>query len=88
MASAETGSGKTIGFVVPILERLLREQGPVVGTRALILAPTRELAVQIEDAIQGLTYHTPITSSAFATSMPTSMRPPRLLGLSRPGPLL
>jgi ATP-dependent RNA helicase RhlE len=64
MASAETGSGKTIGFVVPILERLLREQGPVAGTLALILAPTRELAVQIEDAIQGLTYHTPITSSA------------------------
>ena len=64
MASAETGSGKTIGFVVPILERLLREPGPLAGTRALILAPTRELAVQIEDAIQGLTYHTSITSAA------------------------
>ena len=63
LASAETGSGKTIGFVVPILERLLREPG-ASGTRALILAPTRELAVQIEDAIQGLTYHTSVTSAA------------------------
>ena len=34
------------------------------GTRALILAPTRELAAQIEDAIQGMTYHTSVTSAA------------------------
>jgi ATP-dependent RNA helicase RhlE len=69
LASAETGSGKTIAFVLPILQRLmtaLDAGGPeaVAGTRALVLAPTRELAVQIEDAIQGLTYHTPITSVA------------------------
>jgi ATP-dependent RNA helicase RhlE len=63
MASAETGSGKTLAFVVPILERLLADTDHT-GTRALILAPTRELAVQIEDAIQGLTYHTPVTSAA------------------------
>ena len=35
-----------------------------VRRRALILAPTRELAVQIEDEIHGLTYHTPVTSAA------------------------
>jgi len=63
LASAETGSGKTLAFVIPILERLLADPDPA-GTRALILAPTRELAVQIEDAIQGLTYHTPVTSAA------------------------
>ncbi|HXE80436.1 MAG TPA: DEAD/DEAH box helicase [Vicinamibacterales bacterium] len=63
MASAETGSGKTLAFVIPILERLLADADHT-GTRALILAPTRELAVQIEDAIQGLTYHTPVTSVA------------------------
>jgi ATP-dependent RNA helicase RhlE len=44
MASAETGSGKTAAFLLPIIERLNR-QGPM---RALILAPTRELAIQIE----------------------------------------
>ncbi len=67
IASAETGTGKTAAFVVPILQRLLTaaEGGHVPsGTRALILAPTRELVAQIEDAIQGLTYHTPVTSAA------------------------
>ena len=40
------------------------------GTRALILAPTRELAVQIEDAIQGLLYHTAITSAVVYGGVP------------------
>jgi ATP-dependent RNA helicase RhlE len=44
MASAETGSGKTAAFLLPVIERL-KERGP---TRALVLAPTRELAIQIE----------------------------------------
>jgi ATP-dependent RNA helicase RhlE len=44
MASAETGSGKTLAFLLPIIQRL-SGPGP---TRALILAPTRELALQIE----------------------------------------
>ena len=48
IACAETGTGKTAAFLVPILQRFLRE-GPTrePATRALILAPTRELAVQI-----------------------------------------
>ena len=68
VACAETGTGKTLGFVVPILQRLLTEQPPYGDearepyTRALILAPTRELAAQIEDTIVGLTYHTPCSS--------------------------
>jgi ATP-dependent RNA helicase RhlE len=68
VACAETGTGKTLGFVVPILQRLLTEQPPCGDearepyTRALILAPTRELAAQIEDTIVGLTYHTPCSS--------------------------
>ena len=65
IASAETGTGKTAAFLIPILQRFLRE-GPTrrPATRALILAPTRELAVQIEDQVQGLTYHTAVSSIA------------------------
>ena len=65
---ADTGTGKTVAFVLPILHRLLkqREAHPAgIGTtRVLILAPTRELCVQIEDDIQGFTYHTTLTSIA------------------------
>ena len=70
VACAETGTGKTLAFAAPIIERLLSET-PGYGdparenyTRALILAPTRELAVQIEDEIHGLAYHTTVTSAA------------------------
>ena len=79
---AETGTGKTCAFVVPILQQLLttsapERQPPPATTearsdaapsgsrsRVLILAPTRELAVQIEDEIHGLAYHTGVTSAA------------------------
>src|SRR5260370_25977566 len=65
---ADTGTGKTVAFVLPILHRLLkqRDENPAgIGTtRVLILAPTRELCGQIEDDIQGFTYHTTLTSVA------------------------
>ena len=67
---AETGTGKTAAYVLPILARLLREDreaGPRAShdaTRALILAPTRELATQIDDEIQGFAYHAPVASMA------------------------
>jgi ATP-dependent RNA helicase RhlE len=73
IACAETGSGKTCAFVVPMLQRLLRDpssnDAPIAEaapkrSRVLVLAPTRELAVQIEDEIHGLSYHTTITSAA------------------------
>lgn len=69
VACAETGTGKTLAFAVPILQRLLTEPPPYGDplrepyTRALILAPTRELAVQIEDTLVGLTYHAPATTA-------------------------
>ncbi|HMF97483.1 MAG TPA: DEAD/DEAH box helicase [Vicinamibacterales bacterium] len=65
IACAETGTGKTAAFVVPTLQWLLKgnmEHSP--RSRVLVLAPTRELAVQIEDEIHGLAYHTTVTSAA------------------------
>ena len=71
IACAETGTGKTAAFLVPILQRFLNEPAPdPVRTRALVLAPTRELAVQIEDQVQGLTYHTKVSSIAVYGGVP------------------
>ena len=79
IACAETGTGKTAAFVVPTLQTLLttpaRHAAPIdpaapaappapPRSRVLVLAPTRELAVQIEDEIHGLAYHTTATSAA------------------------
>ena len=54
IAIAQTGTGKTAAFVLPILQRLSasNSQGPPRGAMALILAPTRELAVQIMENIR------------------------------------
>jgi ATP-dependent RNA helicase RhlE len=71
IACAETGTGKTAAFLVPILQRFLTEPAPQPPrTRALVLAPTRELAVQIEDQVQGLTYHTTVSSIAVFGGVP------------------
>jgi ATP-dependent RNA helicase RhlE len=71
IACAETGTGKTAAFLVPILQRFLNEPSPQPPrTRALVLAPTRELAVQIEDQVQGLTYHTSVSSIAVFGGVP------------------
>jgi len=71
IACAETGTGKTAAFLVPILQRFLNEPPPQPPrTRTLVLAPTRELAVQIEDQVQGLTYHTTVSSIAVYGGVP------------------
>ncbi len=75
IACAETGTGKTAAFLVPILQRFLTEAPPGrPRTRALVLAPTRELAVQIEDQVQGLTYHTAISSIAVYGGVPMDIQ--------------
>ncbi len=65
---AATGTGKTAAFLLPILNRMLlaRAAAPEERgyTRVLILAPTRELCVQIADDVEGFTYHTDVTSVA------------------------
>ena len=65
---AATGTGKTAAFLLPILNRMLKSRAAAPDergyTRVLILAPTRELCVQIADDVEGFTYHTDITSVA------------------------
>jgi len=59
IACAQTGTGKTAAFVLPILHRLLSE-GKKHGLRALIVAPTRELALQSMDHLKNLSRYVPL----------------------------
>jgi ATP-dependent RNA helicase RhlE len=56
---AQTGTGKTAAFALPILQHLAEDmvKAPAKGVRALVLAPTRELALQIFDSVQKLSAH-------------------------------
>jgi ATP-dependent RNA helicase RhlE len=62
LASAQTGSGKSAAFGLPVLEAVLA--APDAGTQALILVPTRELAQQITDHLRGLAKHTNVRIAA------------------------
>ena len=62
LACAMTGSGKTAAFLLPILHKLIGERRGT--TRALVLAPTRELAAQILQDLNDLAIHTPVTGAA------------------------
>ena len=63
IASAQTGTGKTAAFLLPVMNQLLRNH--VDGqTGALIVVPTRELAIQISQHIEGLSYFTHLSSIA------------------------
>src|SRR6185436_7077023 len=62
LACAQTGSGKTAAFLLPILHRLIGK--PRRTTRALVLTPTRELAAQILEDFNALSVHTPLTGAA------------------------
>jgi ATP-dependent RNA helicase RhlE len=62
LACAQTGSGKTAAFLLPILNRLIDK--PRGTTRALVLAPTRELAAQILEDLNDLAVHTPLTGAS------------------------
>ncbi|XP_005105610.1 probable ATP-dependent RNA helicase DDX27 [Aplysia californica] len=59
-ACAVTGSGKTVAFMLPILERLLYRPRATASTRVLILVPTRELAVQVHTVARQLAQHSNI----------------------------
>jgi ATP-dependent RNA helicase RhlE len=55
VATAQTGTGKTLGFALPVVQKLASRTGTVSGVRAIILSPTRELAIQIADTFNKLT---------------------------------
>ena len=60
IACAQTGTGKTAAFVLPILNKISKSGSSTLNT--LILAPTRELAIQIDQQIQGFSYFLGVSS--------------------------
>lgn len=60
IACAQTGTGKTAAFVLPLIDHLISHEKRHLS--ALILTPTRELALQIDQQIEGLSYYSPISS--------------------------
>jgi len=60
IACAQTGTGKTAAFILPILNKL--NQGKFKAVNTLIIVPTRELALQIDQQIQGFSYFVPVSS--------------------------
>ncbi len=63
IACAQTGTGKTAAFVLPIIDKLASRDNHNKAT-TLILVPTRELAIQIDQQVMGFSYFTPATSVA------------------------
>ena len=63
IACAQTGTGKTAAFVLPILNHLAKK-GSSDKVTALVIVPTRELAMQIDQQIEGFSYFTNTTSIA------------------------
>ena len=66
MGGAQTGTGKTAGFTLPLLQRLMETEKPHNGrrpVRALVLTPTRELAAQVAESVRIYGQHLPIKST-------------------------
>jgi ATP-dependent RNA helicase RhlE len=61
---AQTGTGKTAAYLLPIMSKLLTESRPHDQIGALVVAPTRELALQIDTAFQGFAYFAGLSSAA------------------------
>ncbi|MEZ5199269.1 MAG: DEAD/DEAH box helicase [Bacteroidales bacterium] len=63
IALAQTGTGKTAAFLLPVIHNILRSE-PDNHIKALVIVPTRELAVQIDQQMEGLSYCTSLSSIA------------------------
>jgi ATP-dependent RNA helicase RhlE len=75
MGGAQTGTGKTAGFTLPLLQRLAQHANTSVSparhpVRALILAPTRELAAQVEDSVRAYGKYTGLRSTVVFGGVP------------------
>jgi ATP-dependent RNA helicase RhlE len=91
VATAQTGSGKTAAFLLPILHQLLER--PLRSTGALILTPTRELASQIDEVFRGLAAGTPLRCALVVGGVPADPQTRSLRGgvevvVATPGRLL
>jgi superfamily II DNA/RNA helicase len=64
IACAQTGTGKTAAYVLPLINELSKGQHPEAYVNAVIMAPTRELAQQIDQQIEGFSYFIPISAVA------------------------
>jgi ATP-dependent RNA helicase RhlE len=62
IACAQTGTGKTAAFLLPVINKIIQAPGDYINT--LIIVPTRELAIQIDEALQGFSYFAPVSSIA------------------------
>ncbi len=69
VATAQTGTGKTLAFALPLIQKLASERKPGKAVRALILTPTRELALQIHETFVKLTAGTGIRSAVVVGGM-------------------
>lgn len=64
IASAQTGTGKTAAFLLPLIHKLTTEPHDDNTINALIIVPTRELAIQITQTLEAISYFTPVSSIA------------------------
>lgn len=64
IASAQTGTGKTAAFLLPLMNKIVTEPHDEHLINAMIIVPTRELAVQIAQSMEGLSYFTSVSSIA------------------------
>lgn len=64
LACAQTGTGKTAAFMLPILSLLAAEKHDASSVNTLVIVPTRELAMQIDQQVEGFSYFAPVSSIA------------------------
>ena len=77
MGVAQTGTGKTAAYLLPVLSKLADGGYPEDAINCVIMSPTRELAQQIDSALQGFAYHLPGVSSGPCRAEQTSSLPRR-----------